>query len=60
MGCIKTERLEVLLREEKPNASDLAKVAHNLDLDEEYVIELRDKSFPPNPYKKKEQSNGTP
>ena len=46
MNCIKPERLELLANGEKPNASDLTKLAHNLDLTEEYVIELRDRSFP--------------
>jgi hypothetical protein len=46
MRCIKPERLVALMAGEKPNASDLTKLAHNLDLDEEYVIELRDQNFP--------------
>lgn len=46
MNCIKPERLELLADGGKPNASDLTKLAHNLDLTEEYVIELRDISFP--------------
>ena len=60
MNCIKPERLELLANGEKPNASDLTKLAHNLDLTEEYVIELRDRSFPGISKRptKKEQPNG--
>jgi|GEM_PF-3058072 len=46
INCIKPERLELLANGGKPNASDLTKLAHNLDVTEEYVIELRDISFP--------------
>ncbi|MFL9457964.1 hypothetical protein AB0758_43940 [Tolypothrix bouteillei VB521301_2] len=59
MGCIKPERLEALALGEKPNASDLTKLAHNLDLDEEYIIELRDRSFPKKSQTLKKQTNGT-
>ncbi|KYC34497.1 hypothetical protein WA1_51635 [Scytonema hofmannii PCC 7110] len=59
MKCIKPERLVALMAGEKPNASDLTKLAHNLDLDEEYVIELRDKSFPKKSQTPKKQTNGT-
>ena len=58
--CIKPERLDLLANGEKPNASDLTKLANNLDVTEEYVIELRDISFPQSKHTtKKEQPNGT-
>ncbi len=58
MGCIKPERLEALMRGEKPNTSDLTKLAHNLELDEEYIVELRDQSFPQSK-RQRRQTNGT-
>ena len=56
IGSIKTERLQALRGGSSPNAADLTKLAQNLDIPEELVIELRDQS---NPSHKKEQANGT-
>ncbi|MBW4512931.1 MAG: hypothetical protein KME64_41550 [Scytonematopsis contorta HA4267-MV1] len=62
IGDIKPERLDVLVMGEKPCVGDLAKLAHNLSLEEEYLVELRNKSFPPEVEQKptnKKQKNGT-
>ncbi len=56
IGSIKVDRLQALMGGSPPTASDLTKLAQNLDISEELVIELRDKSFPK---RKKEQANGT-
>ncbi len=55
-GSIKVDRLQALRGGTPPTAADLTKLAQNLDIPEELVIELRDKSFPK---RKKEQANGT-
>jgi len=57
IGSMKTDRLQALRGGTPPNAADLTKLAQNLEIPEELVIELRDKSFPKQ--KKEQANNGT-
>jgi hypothetical protein len=47
-GKVNPDRLKELALGEKPNVGELAIIAHVLDIPEELVVELRDRSFPKN------------
>jgi hypothetical protein len=47
-GKVNPDRLKELALGEKPNVEELAIIAHVLDIPEELVVELRDRSFPKN------------
>jgi hypothetical protein len=47
-GKVNPDRLKELALGEKPNVEELAIIAHALDIPEELVVELRDRSFPKN------------
>jgi len=55
---VSPDRLKDLALGQKPNTAELAIIANVLDVAEEYVVELRDRSFPKN--SKPKQTNGTP
>lgn len=57
-GKINQERLKELALGHKPTAADLSLVANILNISEEFVVELRDRSFPKHQQKPK-QTNGT-
>lgn len=46
LGGIKSDRLEALKDEAKPTIQELAFLARDLNMDEELIVELRDRSFP--------------
>ncbi len=45
-GKITTDKLKAIASGSKPNASDLSKIAHTLDLPEEQLVAMRDQDFP--------------
>lgn len=45
-GKVNPDRLKELAFGDKPNAGEVAIIAHILDIPEEFVVELRDRSFP--------------
>ncbi len=47
-GKINPDRLKELAFGQKPNTAELAIIANVLDVAEEFVVELRDRSFPQN------------
>lgn len=56
-GKIQPERIKDLALGQKPTTADLAIIAHVLDAPEEYIVALRDRSFPKKT--KPKQTNGT-
>ena len=45
-GKITTDKLKAIASGSKPNASDLSKIAHTLDIPEEQLVAMRDQDFP--------------
>lgn len=58
-GKIDPSRLKELALGQKPTTAELSIIANNLDIAEELVVDLRDRSFSKNQTKPK-QTNGTP
>ncbi len=56
LGGVEPERLEALKNGEKPTIRELVFLARDLDMDEELIVELRDRSFPKK--NKRRASNG--
>jgi hypothetical protein len=56
-GKLKPDRVKALAFGEKPTTAELAIIAHVLDVVEEFIVDLRDHSFPKN--SKPKQTNGT-
>jgi hypothetical protein len=56
-GKVKPDRVRALALGEMPTTAELAIIAHVLDVMEEFIVELRDRSFPKKP--KPKQTNGT-
>lgn len=56
-GKLKPDRVKALAFGEKPTTAELAIIANVLNVVEEFVVELRDHSFPKNA--KPKQTNGT-
>ncbi len=56
-GKLKPARVKSLAFGEKPTTAELAIIAHVLDVLEEFIVELRDRSFPKKT--KPKQTNGT-
>jgi hypothetical protein len=54
---LKSDRVKALAFGEKPTTAELAIIANVLDVAEEYVVALRDRSFPKK--SKPKQTNGT-
>ena len=46
LGGVEPERLEALKNGEKPTIRELVFLARDLDMDEELIVELRDRRFP--------------
>jgi hypothetical protein len=57
-GKLKADRLKELAFRQTPTTAELAIIANVLDVAEEFVVELRDRTFPKN--SKPKQKNGTP
>jgi hypothetical protein len=57
-GKINPDRLKELAFGQKPTTAELAIIANILAVAEEFVVELRDRSFPKK--NKPKQTNGTP
>ena len=57
-GKLKPDRVKDFAFGEKPTTAELAIIANVLDVAEEYVVALRERSFPKN--SKPKQTNGTP
>jgi hypothetical protein len=57
-GKINPDRLKELALGQKPNTAELAIIANVFDVAKEFVLELRDRSFPKK--NKPKQMNGTP
>lgn len=56
-GKITPDRLKDLASDQKPNTAELVILANVLDIPEEFVVELRDRSFPKKKSRPK-QTNG--
>jgi hypothetical protein len=56
---LKPDRIQELAFGQKPTAAELAIIAYVLDVAEEFVVQLRDRSFPKNAKPKPKQTNGT-
>jgi len=54
---LKPDRVKALALGEKPTTAELAIIAHVLDVVEEFIVDLRDRSFPKK--SKPKQTNGT-
>lgn len=54
---VSPDRLKELAFGKKPSTAELAMIANVLDVAEEFIVELRDRSFPKN--SKPKQTNGT-
>jgi hypothetical protein len=45
-GQITTDKLKAIASGSKPNASDLSKIAHTLDIPEEQLVAMSERDFP--------------
>lgn len=59
-GKLKPDRVKALAFGENPTTAELAIISYVLEVAEEFVVELRDRSFPQNAKPKPKQPNGTP